>query len=424
MNNSYSSARFIFLLSIVTNIGLVNYSNAQWILQYSDISQSFSSVSFVDSVNGWVVGYAGSILHTTDGGNNWIKQNSGTAYNLYSVSFCDNQNGWATGSGGTILKTTNGGNNWERVFHDTASYIIASKVQCLSPSAVLILRYHWADDIPGYFVLWQTLDSGKTWNDITPHNSPISTFSDFFFISPNQGWACIYYQEGGVYNTTNAGANWHPVSFEYGGLFKVIFDDSLHGWTTDGDSLYNSSDGGQSWNALSQLSIGYPNYIYKNGLIGYVSDEVSFVKRTTDGGATWTETSLSKVELLEGMTFISPLVGWAVGYGGSIWHTSNGGITSVGTPPVDRPTNFELNQNYPNPFNPSTRITFSVPKATQISIVVYNLLGQKMETIFEGIPSAGKHTFDWNPKSLASGVYFYKMTTQGFSTTKKLIFLK
>ncbi len=68
--------------------------------------------SFVDAKTGTVVGYYGTIVRTTDGGNSWTIQTSGTTQNLWAVSFADVNNGTAVGEGGTILRTTDGGGFW------------------------------------------------------------------------------------------------------------------------------------------------------------------------------------------------------------------------------------------------------------------------------------------------------------------------
>ena len=72
-------------------------------------NKAFSSVFFIDPLNGWVVGLSGKILNTTDGGTTWDAQSSGTSKYLRSVCFIDLSNGWAVGIGGTILHTDNGG---------------------------------------------------------------------------------------------------------------------------------------------------------------------------------------------------------------------------------------------------------------------------------------------------------------------------
>jgi hypothetical protein len=85
---------------------------------------------------------------------------------------------------------------------------------------------------------------------------------------------------------------------------------------------------------------------------------------------------------------------------------------------------FRLDQNYPNPFNPSTMIRFVLPKSSNITLKVYDLLGREIETIFSGFCSAGENKFTWHPKNLANGVYIYRLQAGDFLETKKMILLK
>jgi hypothetical protein len=93
------------------------------------------------------------------------------------------------------------------------------------------------------------------------------------------------------------------------------------------------------------------------------------------------------------------------------------------------PTSFALAQNYPNPFNPSTEIAFSLPVASQVELAVYNVLGQKVNTLVDGDMPAGDHTVTWDGRnsdgsSVSSGVYFYRIQTNNFVDTKKMMMLK
>jgi hypothetical protein len=88
------------------------------------------------------------------------------------------------------------------------------------------------------------------------------------------------------------------------------------------------------------------------------------------------------------------------------------------------PTQYELSQNYPNPFNPSTTIRFSLPKATQLKINLYNMLGEKIETIVEGLYEAGFYKVLYNAHNLPSGAYIYRIESSEFVQVKKLMLLK
>jgi hypothetical protein len=93
------------------------------------------------------------------------------------------------------------------------------------------------------------------------------------------------------------------------------------------------------------------------------------------------------------------------------------------------PDDFALGANYPNPFNPTTTIPFSVPVVSHVAIQVYNVQGQKVRTLLNDQMQPGNHIVVFDMKddagmALPSGVYFYRMTTDGFAAKKRLLFLK
>ena len=86
--------------------------------------------------------------------------------------------------------------------------------------------------------------------------------------------------------------------------------------------------------------------------------------------------------------------------------------------------NFNLQQNYPNPFNPATEISFELPVYSNISLNVYDENGRKVQTLLNGTKPAGKYKEIFDGSGLASGIYFYKLTTKDFTDAKKMILLK
>ena len=85
------------------------------------------------------------------------------------------------------------------------------------------------------------------------------------------------------------------------------------------------------------------------------------------------------------------------------------------------PKVFTLGQNAPNPFNPSTRISYAVPRTGKIRLVVYNLLGQQVETLVDGVKAAGTYTVTWDAQHLASGLYFYRLEASVDGQTAKVV---
>ncbi len=88
------------------------------------------------------------------------------------------------------------------------------------------------------------------------------------------------------------------------------------------------------------------------------------------------------------------------------------------------PTGFSLSQNYPNPFNPTTRIDYSIAKRTRVTLEVFNVLGERVATLFSGEEQPGKYSAVFNGSSLPSGVYFYRLTAGNFTSVKKLMLVK
>ena len=98
--------------------------------------------------------------------------------------------------------------------------------------------------------------------------------------------------------------------------------------------------------------------------------------------------------------------------------------TSTNTEEESFPSAFLLEQNYPNPFNPSTQIQYALPEATQVTLEVFNSVGQKVMDLVNGQQSAGYHTATFDASGLSSGVYLYKLTTPTFSQTNKMLLIK
>jgi hypothetical protein len=88
-----------------------------------------------------------------------------------------------------------------------------------------------------------------------------------------------------------------------------------------------------------------------------------------------------------------------------------------------------LGKNYPNPFNPETEISFSLPERMQVSLIVYNILGEKVKTLVNEEMDAGTHTVHWNGRdeagnSVASGIYFYRLKAEDFDQTMRMVLMK
>jgi hypothetical protein len=107
----------------------------------------------------------------------------------------------------------------------------------------------------------------------------------------------------------------------------------------------------------------------------------------------------------------------------------NDPATSVAGPHEGIPTAYELAQNYPNPFNPETSITFRLPRASAVKLIIHNLLGREIRTLVDERFPAGIHTLRWdgrddNRVAVVSGIYLYRIRTGDFSRVRKMTLLR
>ena len=100
------------------------------------------------------------------------------------------------------------------------------------------------------------------------------------------------------------------------------------------------------------------------------------------------------------------------------------GKYEVSMQPLSEVIDYQLHQNYPNPFNPITYIPFSINHSTYVELEVYNSLGQKVDQLFSGFMYSGNHLVEFDASALATGMYFYILTTPMFTETKKMILVK
>jgi hypothetical protein len=88
------------------------------------------------------------------------------------------------------------------------------------------------------------------------------------------------------------------------------------------------------------------------------------------------------------------------------------------------PDAYALMPNYPNPFNPSTAIGYAIPEDGQVTLSVYNVLGQEIQTLVDDYQSAGTYTVMWDGRDLTSGIYFYTLRAGDYNETRKMVFMR
>lgn len=158
--------------------------------------------------------------------------------------------------------------------------------------------------------------------------------------------------------------------------------------------------------------------------------ETWFGKSRTVWAFTTTGTNISVYEYIS----IADSIGYVAGefeggfgeecIGAIINGVQYGILTAVSSVNNLLPTQSRLSQNYPNPFNPSTQINYTIPKASNVTLKIYDILGREIATLVSGKNQPGEHSVSWNALNVPSGVYFYRIIAGDFVQTKKMLLMK
>lgn len=331
-----------------------------------------SSMSFPDSLHGWVLDDSARIFRTTDLGKNWATQSTGLNSGLLGLFFCDSTFGCAVGLSGATRVTSNGGAVWNSVVNASSNTL--NDVMFVNRNA------GWAVGIAGTIV--RAYDSGKSWKLL---NCPTTTT-----------------------------------------LRSVSFSDTLHG-TIIGDSgiMLVTTDGGTTW-TIQQFGNGILcRGVKMLGTAGWIVGDSGKVQSTTDFGAIWKPQKTEITTALYGVDFITGDIGTIVGEGTTVLVTRNGGFTYTPDRPItSNVQSFQLENNFPNPFNPSTTINYSISQSSHVVINIYNPLGQHIASLVNDKKGKGDYSILWEPTNLSSGIYYYRLETNGSSSVKKMVYLR
>jgi hypothetical protein len=99
-------------------------------------------------------------------------------------------------------------------------------------------------------------------------------------------------------------------------------------------------------------------------------------------------------------------------------------VTDVGEPRPAVPAEFALEQNYPNPFNPSTSIRFQLAEQGWVTLAVYDLLGREIAVLVDGQKPAGIYAVEFDARTLASGMYVYRLSAGSFTQARKMMLVR
>ena len=188
------------------------------------------------------------------------------------------------------------------------------------------------------------------------------------------------------------------------------------------DSLVieTSANNGTSWTRLVGM---YQSTALTSGTNG--TPVMSTVSSTSQFTPTATQWATKIYQMPVGTNKVRFIAKSAYGNNIYIDDITSGGPTGTGSQPISLvPDKFELMQNYPNPFNPVTKINFSIPKNGFVTLKIYDVLGKEVAALVNTELNAGVYNYDFNASALASGMYFYRLETNGFTDTKRMMLIK
>lgn len=414
---------------------------------------------------GWVASKSGirkvtNYLSTPLWTNAIFPNTDGSPY--YSVSMNPQDTSSVYVSNVRVYKTHDDGTHWQQVFSpEHAPYSFSSfGTRAL---AIEVCDYDTNIVFAGYEIqgtdhggLFYSMDGGQTWDQLLVEAASIGQDVDVFDVVFNlEGADTVAYvgveydldspQGRSVYKITRAGDAWNVTQDMAAGrtstgslIVATIRDLEV---STTGDTVFAAgTDAGVNhpiayYKPLNTTGVwtpfttsGFPTggteataiTIGRDTVYCAVDNEIYLYP--VSSSSSWTLGYAYPVgQRINFLYFDDLLVGTETGLYG---HLGAGGVTDVSTPTIVTPEAFTLRQNYPNPFNPGTTIAYELPAEANVTIRVYNIRGEHIVTLAEGVKRAGAHTIEFNGSSLPSGLYFYTVDVGHLRQTKRMLLLK
>jgi len=277
---------------------------------------------------------------------------------------------------------------------------------------------------------WTTSDGGQKWD----RKGQIDLPMDIYFFNEKLGWAVGEVYAGYIAKTTDGGSTWKYINNNYfPPLNGITFIDSLKGFAVgaiEGGGCYQTTDGGENWQTSPTPNMYGVDLEFLNDKDGWVT-QYDQVKRTNDGGDTWT----NQLYGYKGFKFIKLIilkndkVAYVLGVNqnnntATLLRADLSNISSVKENTEAIPNKFYLYQNYPNPFNPSTTIDYSIPRRSFVTITIFDVLGRNVTSLVNSEMAAGNHKVSFNGSSFSSGIYFYQLKADDYITNKKMVLVR
>jgi photosystem II stability/assembly factor-like uncharacterized protein len=425
---------FLTLLSFLL-LTSNSFSQNGWVQVNSGTTKNLNKAFFINSNTGWVCGDSGIVIKTTNKGFTWTTCTTNTLQPLRDIFFLDENLGWAVGGRPAfsdprmlILHTFNGGASWITLMDMLDFDNCLASVHFYDAGTGIVSGFGGnGSATTGIFRL--TSNGGNNWT----YSTTYSTYDMKIDNSGNIWRLCGLFVDVGVDSSwiqlsNNRGASWnskwHSSKISLRDL-DLINNSTAYVLADSGSQKFilKTFNAGNIWERTVYSLPSYPNtFDFINTNTGWTGRTSIYC--TTNAGLNWIQQkdvspySISRIKMLDSLQGICLLSN------GKIYITGTGGVMNVHQNPSQFPNKFFLSQNYPNPFNPLTRINYELPITNYVSIKIYDALGNEVKTLVNEKQNAGSYSVDFNAASLPSGIYFYKLVTENFSETRKMILIK
>lgn len=438
---------------------------------WTRIESQFGPIFNMQFIGNTGFGIGSALKRTNDFGANWTDV-LGNASN--PLSYVSNNLVYVS-QGGNMNKSTDGGNSWEIIEWPN----INSRYALFHDSMIGVAPGGGSD--PYWSQTFMTKDGGQSWELIysLPYGADASINpSSLDFRSADNGFVIdggntlFTTKSYGIIDTTSSGGG-EP---EQRVVIDEKFDDAQfppNGWTVNQTHQTNTWMAGNitdhnfssidptnvnsaicPWIAADQNEwLITPSFALASGTAtvefyaGYSTDWLAYatlkLQISTNGGTNWTQIweavndgqpwswRYQNVDITQYANNPNMKLAWQyVGNDGDATAIDNVkltgfvNVTDVKEENEKIPSTYELSQNYPNPFNPTTKINYSIPISSKVSLIVYDILGREVKSLVNEFQNAGSYSIYFNAEGLSSGVYFYRLTSGQFSETRKLIILR
>jgi photosystem II stability/assembly factor-like uncharacterized protein len=426
-------------LSMVFLIILILFSSFEIWAQWTNVLRpnTFPVLALASSDTNVFAGFGsyngrgGGVYRSTDNGETWIMidnelvKNGQDTIGILHLAAMGNVIIAGSATDGIFISTNNG-DNWRQSnngIEDSMNQVI--KISAIGTNDSII--YAGVDNWKGAFV---STDTGKTWeainNGLRSYNgAPTPLIYNFAYLDQYT----YAFSSDGLYYSTNGGSNWMLDSTLKGRESFASIGDVFF-WGVDTNIIRLTYDR-TSWKLISAPRWAKNNEINLKALASYnniiIAGGFYGVYFSNDSGSTWNSLNegwnIYDAEVYSLTVTDSYLFAGTNGFG--VWRIPLSQlITSVENTEENLPVSYFLQQNYPNPFNPSTTIEFTLPKASFVTLKVYDVLGKELKTLVSEEKPAGIYKVNFNAIKFTSGVYFYQLKTNSMILTKNMVLLR